>query len=227
MKDYHSQRFFSGDWLKAFKVNKVIRHFVLSDLVLFSGWGLINPIFSVFVIQNIPGATLVTVGIVSSIYWLIRALIQLPIAAFLDRTDGEKDDFYVLLSGLVLASIAAFSFTLVRSVPQLYLVQILHAIAFGLYAPAWSGIYNRHLDKGKISFDLSLDSTVLALASGITGFLGGIVAQAFGFQFIFVAASIMASVAAVIIFLAPDLVFPRAKHARPTSPLNHTPRTTP
>ena len=44
------------------RVNKVVKYFVLADLSLFAGWGFVAPLLSVFVIEEISGATLFTVG---------------------------------------------------------------------------------------------------------------------------------------------------------------------
>lgn len=227
MRNYQLIKLRPSGWLRVFQVNKVVKHFVLADLSLFSGWGLVAPIFSIFIIEDIPGANLVTVGAAAGIYWLVRAVIQLPIAIRLDKIKGEKDNFYALLLGLVLASLAAFAYTLIRSVEELYLTQVLQAIAFGFYAPAWLSIFNRHLDKERVAFDLSLDSTVLALASGVTGFLGGFMAETFGFRLIFLSASFFSLISAVIIFLVPEIILPRPKNPEAKIPLDHTPRSTP
>ncbi len=213
--------------LNAFKVNRVVKYFVLSDLVLFSGWGLVSPVFSVFVIEEVKDATLLTVGISASIYWLARSLIQIPVANMLDKTEGERDDFNVLVWGLVLASLSAFIFSTIESVRALYLLQILHGVAFGLYSPSWSAIFSRHLDKNRIAFDWSLNSTTLGLASGVTGFLGGYLAAHFGFDAVFVGAGIMSLVAAFLIFSAPELILPKPPKPLPPVRLDHTPRTTP
>src|SRR2546427_332129 len=105
------------------KVNRLVKYFILSDLTFLAGWGLLEPIFSVFVVQKIPGANLVTLGILAAIYWVVKSSIQLPLANFFDRTPGEKDDFYGLIAGLFIASFTAFSFTLVNSIASVYLVQ--------------------------------------------------------------------------------------------------------
>ncbi len=212
--------------LKGFKVNRVVRHFILADLVLYWGWGLVGPIFSVFVIRSIPGATLGTAGAAIGLYWLTRAVFQLPIANYLDRKVGEKDDFYALLSGLILASIAAFSFTLVTDSAGLFAAMVIHGIAFALYAPSWSGIFNRHLDRKRVAFDLSLDNTVLALASGVTALLGGLVAETLGFKLLFIAASLFSLLSALIIFLVPDLILPNRKGLDIKASFDHTPKTT-
>ena len=120
------------------KVGRVVKYFVVTDLVMLAGWGFLEPVFAVFVIQRIAGATLMTVGIAASIYWILKSALQIPIANYLDHTPGEHDDFQALIAGLLVASFAAFSFTLISTSWQLYLVEILEAVAFALYVPSWS-----------------------------------------------------------------------------------------
>lgn len=191
------------------KVGRVVRYLVLADLFFLFGWGLVDPVFSVFIVQKIPGATLVTVGTSAAIYWILRAILQLPIANYLDRTPGEKDDLLALTGGLLMAGLSSFAFGWVTSIWQLYLVQIIHAIAFALYVVSWPAIFSRHLDKDRISFDWSFDSTTIAVATGISGFLSGLIATVWGYLAVFIFGGILSIVAAFVLISAPDLVLPK------------------
>ncbi|HUX35789.1 MAG TPA: MFS transporter [Candidatus Paceibacterota bacterium] len=198
------------------KIGRLVRNFVLIDLALFAGWGFLGPILPVFVIRNVAGATLTTVGIAAAIYLIVKSILQLPIANYIDRNhrnEGYHNDFFILVLGLLLASFAAFSYTLVKEVWQLYLVEMLHGIAFSLYTPSWSGIFSRHLDKDRISFDWSLDSTSVGLSAGITGLIGGIVAENFGFYPVFIMASAFSMIAVLVLVTSPDIVFPKSTTA--------------
>ncbi|TSA46306.1 MFS transporter, partial [bacterium] len=208
--------------LKDLKVNRLIRYFVMADLFFWSGWGLINPIFAIFVIDKIAGATVVTVGIASAVYWFTKALIQMPVALYLDRHEGERDDFHALVSGLILAGFAAISFVLVTNVAGLYFVVFLQALAFGLYTPAWSAIFSRHLDKKNYAFDWSLDNTGIGLVLGITAFAGAALAEVFGFDAIFVATSVLSFVSAITLIFVPDLILPEVKN-EPSNMRDHSP----
>lgn len=192
------------------KLNRIIKYFVLSDLFLWGGWGLVNPIFSVFLIEKIPGATLATVGGVTAVYWITKSLVQLPVSVMLDKHKGETDDFYTLILSLVLAGFSALAFLLAKDVTTLYFVSFIHGLAFGLYAPSWSGIFTRHMDKDHLAFDWSLDSTTIGISSGIAAFIGGALASAYGFSVVFVLASIFSFASALLLLMAPDLVFPKA-----------------
>jgi MFS family permease len=191
------------------KVGRVVKFFVLSDLFLLAGRGFVDPIFSVFIIQKVQGASLVTVGIVTAIYLILRSSLQIPIANYFDRTPGEKDDLMGLIGGLLLAGFCPLALIFVTKVWELYAVQSLLAVAFALYFAAWPTIFSRHLDKDRISFDWSLDSTTTAIAAGVTGLLGALIAQAWGFEVAFIAASILSFAAAVVLLAVPDLILPK------------------
>ena len=191
------------------KLGRVIKHFILADLFLLAGWGLVQPIFSVYVLEKVEGATLVTVGIAVAIYWILKSLLQLPVANYLDKTDGESDDFKALILSLFLGALAAFSYILIGKTWHLYLVEILHAVAFALYVPAWSAIFSRHVDKNRVSFDWSLDSTVAGLSAGVSGFLGGGMAAKLGFSDVFILAGALSLVAAFVLLLMPEMIFPK------------------
>ncbi|MGC9968301.1 MAG: MFS transporter [Minisyncoccia bacterium] len=195
------------------KVGRVVRYLVLSDLFLLLGWGLIDPVFSVFIIERIAGATLITVGIAAAVYWILRSALEIPIANYLDRTLGEKDDFVALVGGLFLAGFSALAFSAISKVWELYVVQIIHAVGFALYLPSWSSIFSRHLDHDRVSFDWSLDSTVAGLAAGISGLFAGVVAAEWGFVAVFVAGGTFSLIAAFVLMLAPNLVLPKPTEA--------------
>ncbi len=205
------------------KTNRVVRNFILVDLVLLAGWGLIEPILALYVVGNVAGATVVTVGTAAGIYWIFKSMLQIPIAKYLDRTSGEEDDLRFLIAGLLLAAFSAFAFSLVTKIWQLYVVQLIHAVAFGLYAATWPAIFSRHLDKGKVSFDWALDSTAVGISAGLSGFFGGVIANWLGFKAVFVLAALFTLLSAFVLILSPNLVMPGKKSSSEPSFKDHTP----
>jgi len=205
------------------RVGRVVKYFILVDLALLAGWGLIDPVFSVFMIQNVAGATLTTIGAAAGVYWLVKSAIQLPLANYLDRRAGEKDDFYALILGLFLISASAFLFALVDEIWQLFAVQALRSVAFALYAASWPAIFSRHLDKERVSFDWALDSTAVGIAAGISGIAGGFLAQTYGYTIVFVLGAFFSMVAALILLFTPDLIIPPKPTNASAELKDHTP----
>lgn len=206
------------------RFNDVIKRFIIADLVWLAGWGLISPVFAVFVLKQVDGATIITLGTSAALYWVLKSIIQIPVALAIDRTPSERDDYLVLVISLMLAGLTAFSFILVRETWQLYLVQALQAVSFGLYIPSYSAIFARHLDKRHRALEFSVDSAAVGIATGLAGLVGSIIVKEWGFNPLFFATAVLCFVAAIIIFYSPDIVFPRARGSETVSLSDHTPR---
>lgn len=196
---------------------------MISDLVFLGAWGLIGPIFSIFILEDVAGATLITIGITSAIYWIVKSSVQIPVAMFIDKREGEKDDFYTLVFGLVLAGFSAILFLVVDTTLGLYTVQFIHAIAMGLYVPSWSAIFSRHIDKTHAAFNWSLSSTTIGFAHGVTALVGGVIGGVFGFQAIFILVGIFSFIGAFILFSVPHLILPKVASNNAEMFHNHSP----
>lgn len=206
------------------RLSRFIKKFIIADTALFAGWGFVDPIFSIFMVKEIVGASLVTVGIATSIYWILKSIFQVPIAVYLDKTDGEKDDFYALVFALVIVGVAAFGIIFATRVWHIYLIQVIKAIGFAMYVASWPALFSRHLDKRHTSLDWSLDSTSVGMAIGITGFLSGIIVTWFGYPVVFVLAGVFSFISAAVLFSVPDLLFPPKVRKEEVVIKDHSPR---
>ena len=190
-------------------VGRLVKFFVFSDLFFAGGWGLVDPVFSVFIVAKIPGATLTEVGIATAIYWICRSILQIPISNYLDRTPGEKDDFMALIIGLILAGVSAIAFCFTKTIWEVYIAQAVHALGFALYFASWPTIFSRHLDKNRISFDWAFDSVATGVAAGVTGLLGGILAATIGYNAVFIFAGVLCFIASFVLMAVPDIILPK------------------
>src|SRR3989338_4358653 len=93
-------------------MNPIIKILILADFFIFSGLGLINPIFAVFIKDSLVGGSLSTVGIATAVYLIVKAVLQIPISQFTDHERaGFSWSFYstvTLLSAAAAASIGGF-----------------------------------------------------------------------------------------------------------------------
>jgi MFS family permease len=211
--------------LKQFRVSPVLRFFIIADLMFFSGWGIVNPIFSIFVIEKIPGATLATVGIGAAVYWIVKSVIQIPVSRYLDQHEGELDDFMALSASFVLGGFVMLVFLLVHSIAWFYCAVFLQGLAFGLYTPSWNALFSRHLDQKHTAYDWALDSTSVGVAAGITGLFGGLLSNFFGFNIVFIIASLLSFVGALMLLKIPRLIFPKIPPGQiPPHPSDHAPQ---
>jgi MFS family permease len=195
---------------KKIQPNKVIKYLILSDFVFWSGWGLIAPIFAVFVMEKIQGGSLAVVGLASGIYWVLKSLLRIPISVLLDSRKGEEDDFWFLFFGLILSSLVPFGFLMAKYPFHIYLLQSLQAFGIAMCLSGWTAIFTRHIDQGKEATEWGLDATFVGLGIGISGILGGFIANSFGYQTVFVLVGILGFLSALLLLGILKLISPRS-----------------
>jgi len=93
------------DYFTLKKINPVIRFLTISDVLIIGGFGLVAPIFAIFITKSIEGGTVEVAGIAAAIYLLAKSLGQIPVAVIIDKIKGEKDDFWAVLIGSIIFSI--------------------------------------------------------------------------------------------------------------------------
>ncbi len=191
-------------------INKVVKIMILSDLFLSAGWGLINPILAVYIITDIQGGDVEAAGIAVGIYWLLKSILQVPVARYLDKNHGEKDDFLFMFVGRIFSSVISPIIFIFSVYPwHIYFAQVIHALGAAMVVPAWSAIFTRHIDDGQEAFSWSLDSSSIGLGSGIAGLLGGVIAKFFGFVPLFIILAIFGLFSAVLFIMIKKDMLPK------------------
>jgi len=196
------------------KLNKVVKVMVLSDFFLNAGWGLVYPILAIFIVQSIEGGSALVAGMAVGIYWIGKSIIQIPIAHYLDRHSGEKDDYLALFFGTMIMAIAPV-FLIIATLPwHIYVAQAIQALGMALAWPAWSAIFTRHIASKREAFCWSLDSSLIGIGAGLAGILGGLLVQYFGFIPLFFARMVLTFIAAFMFLLIIADIVPRDKADR-------------
>ena len=189
------------------KINKIIKILITSDFLLHSGWGLIGPIFAIFLTKQIQGGSLEMVGFVAAVFWLTKSIVQPFIAHQLDKNHGEKDDFVFLVFGMYLANLIPLGYVFSSQPWHIYALEFIRALAMACVVPTWAAIFTRHIDKGREAFSWSMESTGLGLAAGLAGAAGAWLASIFGFKIVFVLVTLFGLLSSSALLLIRNLVF--------------------
>jgi len=188
------------------KINRIVKYLILSDLVFYTGWGLISPIFAIFIVEKIVGGNVFVAGLSSAVYLILIALLRVPMGIFLDSKPEERDDYWFLTVGLFIAALIPFGFIFSKFPWHIYLLQAIHAIGMAMSLSAWPAIFTRHIDKGKESTEWGLDATSVGLGAGISGAIGGWAVTKFGFNPVFIAVGIIGLIGAFsLLFLKNEI----------------------
>lgn len=187
-------------------VNKAIKILVFGNALINMADGFLAPVFAVFVTQKIAPGEMRVVGLAIAIYWLVKSIIQLPLARYLDKTDGEKDDYWAMLIGGVIFVIAVLFYNSVSSPLELYILQAFWAIGGSLFVVPWASLFTRHVDKFRIGFEWSLNSSALGFGLMVSTAVGGYLADKFGFNSVFIVAALFYALGMIVfLFLKPHI----------------------
>ena len=186
------------------KINKITKVLISHYALLSSAWGIVSPIFAIFLIEDIiknPTEAAKIAGFCSLIYWILKSILQIPISSYLDKNNGERDDFYFLIIGICLTSLVPFGFAFSSMVWHVYILHALHAIGMAMVIPSRGAIFTRHIDKGQEAYEWAMNSTCLGIGAGLMGALGGILASIYSFKVIFILVGLFSFSSAFVIFL--------------------------
>lgn len=205
-----------------FGVNRIIKTIVITDFFYNSAFASFGPVFAIFITSQIEGGSVKVAGFAAAIYWIVKSLVQLPIARLLDKTDGERDDFWALFLGSFLSGLVPLAYIFASKPIHLYVIHGFYGFIMAWVVPAWYSIFTRHVDKWRISFEWSLDSvfSVGLAAAGATA-LGGYIADRFGFTTLFLLASVVSVFSSLLLLGLINHLAPRKRLEPRVMPERH------
>ena len=203
-------------------INRVIKILITSDFLLQSGWGLIGPIFAIFLTRQIQGGDLKMVGFVAATYWVTKSIIQPFIAKHLDKNHGEKDDFQFLVVGMYVANLIPLGYLFSTQPWHIFSLEFTRGLAMACVVPTWSAIFTRHIDKGREAFSWSMESTGIGFAAGLAGAIGAWLASVFSFKIVFILVSLFGLASSSTLLLIRHSLFLK-NHFAPRLPPSEKP----
>lgn len=180
------------------KINRIVKYLILADLAFWTGWGLVTPVFPIFIVERI-GGTALSVGIAVAVYWITKSLLEYPSGLFLDHRKGDGDDYLFLVCGALLASLIPAFYIYVKDIWNIYVLQFFYGVGMAASISGWRAIFTRNIDKGHEAADWSLDDAVLGFGTGVSGFVSGYLVYKFGFEPSFIIATALGLIS--VIFL--------------------------
>lgn len=204
-------------------INKVIGIIIASDFMVTTGSALLSPIFALFVTNQVTGGSAKAVGFAIAIYWIVKSILQLPIARYLDRNHGEVDDYYFMIFGLAAdAAVLCAYYFFAAAVWHVYLLQALLGVADSFLLPPFYAIFTRHIDHGSEGFEWSVRSSFsFGGGAALGGALGGILVGIVGFHKVFLVAAFFNILSvATLLFMRP-YILPKTHKPVRRIPLEH------
>lgn len=180
-------------------MNRVIKFLMISDILVLTSFGLVEPILAIFFKDNLIGGTILAAGLAGTVFLLVKSAIQLPFSKYVD-SHSYKERLRWLIIGTFLVSIVPFIYIFSNHMYWIFLAQAIHGLGSGLAYPTWLGLWSTHLDKKKESFEWSLYSTMTGLGTALTAAIGAAMAQFIGFNFTFLFVGILSLIGCMMLF---------------------------
>lgn len=173
-----------------FKINPLVEAFILSETFLWSAWYFVIPILAIFVVKNIKGGDIQIAALAFSFYLSVRIIFEIIIGRYLSKKT-EEYSFIVTFIGIVLLSASYLGFAFFHTIPSLFLSYAVMGVGLGIASPAKNALFVTHLDKNKEPSEWSIYDAVTFIGMAFSTALGGFIAAQYGFEFLFIFASIL------------------------------------
>jgi len=200
-------------------LNKIEKYLILSDLVFYSGWGLISPIFAIFLLNQIQGGNVLVVGLAAGINLIVRSLFRVPFGIYADK--NQRRAYHLMLFGLLFSALIPIGYIFARTPVHIYVLQALLGTFLAMSTAGWVCIFSRHLDKRKESTEWGIDAVAVGIGPGIAGILGGIAVTFFSFNLVFIAVAIIGLIGVMILLFIRKKILRRKHVPAPSSAFRH------
>ncbi|MDD5331900.1 MAG: MFS transporter [Candidatus Nanoarchaeia archaeon] len=177
-------------------MNKTLKLLIISDIFVFSGFGLIGPILSIFINDHLVGGSITAAGLASAIFIITHAVLQIIFA----KIFNPKDRRWMLIVGTFLTILIPFGYIFLTNINQMYLVQFIHGLGASFAYPSWYSLFTSNLEKGKRGLQWSIYSSMVGVGTALTAYAGAWLAEITSFQLVFGLAGAMGVIGLLSIF---------------------------
>jgi len=199
-------------------MNKKLLLLILSDVLILSSFGLIGPIFAIFIIENLEGGSIVAAGLSTTIFLVVKSAVQMPLSKYF--IDKEKHKTRSLLLGTLLIIAVPFIYIAAKSVYAIYVAQAIYGLGAALAYPSWFSLFTTYMDKKHKGFEYTLWSTSIGVGTALTAYFGAKIADVLGFKTLFLVVGIVALMGFVLLIVL-DRIDGRSGKPNIQYPLKH------
>lgn len=178
------------------EMSRTLKILILSDIFVVSGFGLIAPIFAIFINDNLVGGSIFSAGLASMIFLITISSLRV----YFSYKFQPKDRLWMLRLGTIIITLVPLGYIFSTQVYHVYGVQFFYGLGAAFAYPAWSSLFTSHLEKGKRGFQDSIYSSSVGIGTAITAGVGAWIAEHTSFQVVFILTGIIAVVGLLFLF---------------------------
>lgn len=179
-------------------MNKKLILLILSDVLILSSFGLIAPIFAIFIKDDLIGGSLITAGLATTIFFSVKSVLQLPLAWYIDK---QRHKTHLLVFGTFLIVSVPFIYIFAKSIITIFIAQVVYGVGAALAYPSWFSLFIKYIDKKHKGFEYAIWSTGVGIGTAIAAFLGAEIADLLGFNYLFFVVGFLAFLGFLLLIL--------------------------
>jgi len=164
---------------------KNLRVFTISLSFMAFAFGLFGPFYYIFI--NQIGGTIESFGIATGLVVLSSSLVSLVAGKYSDKY-GRKP---FLIAGGYASAVIVFLYTMISSLWQLYLLQILNGLVVSMFHISETSFLADVTKKKNRGADIGTYNAVVGILEALAIFVGGFIAGKFGFDIVFYIVSVI------------------------------------
>lgn len=145
----------------------------MSDVLVWGTYLVAYPLQGIYLSYQHGDKAIQYVAVGLSIYYLMRAVLQIPIGSLVDKIKGDFDEIWALGIGCTLIGLSFVVFPFTTNEVEYYLLMALAGIGGAFDLIGWRKLFAKNLDKDKEGREYALYETIMSLCTAIFSLIGG------------------------------------------------------
>jgi MFS family permease len=153
--------------------NRTIGILTLSDVFVWGIYMVAYPLQGIYMTYKYGYDSIQYLAVGLSIYYFMRAILQVPIGILLDRVKSDNDEIWSLGIGSLFIGLNFVLFPFTQNPIQYYLVMGLAGIGASFNLLGWRKLFAKNLDKNKEGQSYAAYEAVMSFCTGIFSLVSG------------------------------------------------------
>ena len=154
-------------------LNKVILLLTASDIFTWGPISMVTPLIGIFLSERFGQKTIFYVGMGTALYFLSRAIFQIPIGLISDKIKHDSDEIGILVMGCFLMGLMYMLIPFVREPWEYFVLMVLEGLGASMNLNSWRKLFAANVDKNHSGIGYGFYETVMSLSTAVISIIGG------------------------------------------------------
>ncbi|KXK27079.1 MAG: Major Facilitator Superfamily protein [candidate division WS6 bacterium OLB20] len=169
--------------LRQLTSNKVIWLLTLSDIFTWGSYYIISTIAGIYLAGRLGVNAVEIIGIGTAVYFVCRAVFQIPVGIITDRLERDRDEVLILAIGSILMGMSFVMYPLIDRPISYFFLQFLFGLGTAMNLNTWRKLFAKNLQKNNEGKEYGMYEVFMSMAIAAFSWVAGLVAGAGGIYF--------------------------------------------